>query len=145
MNPQQKAVGHRTKCIEAIIYAKLSHLDRHSIIWIDHQLPRLRQRTLFNIQKNWKQYRQKTWAQLGFSANTFSLNVLLSLTDTYSQSIVNTNNFFSYFYQRKQIYRKLRRIYQDLNVHVQLFISHSFIVRPWRPIPWNKLIDTVSV
>ena len=38
-----------------------------------------------------------------FSANTFSLNVLPSFTAIYSQSIVNTNNFFTYFYQRKPI------------------------------------------
>ena len=30
-----------------------------------------------------------------FSANTFSLNVLPSFTAIYSQSIVNTNNFFT--------------------------------------------------
>ena len=35
-----------------------------------------------------------------FSADTFSLNVLSTLIAIYSQSIVNTNNFFSYFYQR---------------------------------------------
>ena len=44
-------------------------------------------------------------AQL-FSANAFSLNVLSTLTATYSQSIANTNNFFTYIYQRKQISRK---------------------------------------
>ena len=31
-----------------------------------------------------------------FSANTFNLNVLPSFTAIYSQSIVNTNNFFTY-------------------------------------------------
>ena len=41
-------------------------------------------------------------AQL-FSANAFSLNVLSTFTAIYSQSNVNTNNFFTYFYQRKQI------------------------------------------
>ena len=46
-----------------------------------------------------------------FSANTFSINVLPSFTAIYSQSIVNTNNFFTYFYQRKQISRKLHWIY----------------------------------
>ena len=44
-----------------------------------------------------------------FSANTFSLNVSPSFT-AYSQSIVNTNNFFTYFHQRKQISRKLQYI-----------------------------------
>ena len=48
-----------------------------------------------------------------FSANTFSLNVLPSFTDIYSQSIVSTNNFFTYFYQRKQISRRWHRSYQD--------------------------------
>ena len=51
-------------------------------------------------------------AQL-FSTNTFSLNVLPSFTAIYSQTIVNTKNFFTYFYQRKQISRKLHRIYED--------------------------------
>ena len=46
-----------------------------------------------------------------FSANKFSLNVLTSFTAIYSQSIVNTNNFVSYFYQRRQISRKGHRIY----------------------------------
>ena len=36
-----------------------------------------------------------------FSANAFSLNVSSTFTAIYSQSIVNTNNFFTYFYQRK--------------------------------------------
>ena len=40
-------------------------------------------------------------AQL-FSANTFSLNVLPSFTAIYSQSIINTNNFFTYFYQENK-------------------------------------------
>ena len=48
------------------------------------------------------------WAQLfstnAFNAKTFSHNVLPSSTAIYSQSIVNTNNFFAYFYQRKQIF-----------------------------------------
>ena len=35
-------------------------------------------------------------AQL-FSTNAFSLNVLSTFTAIYSQSIVNTNNFFTYF------------------------------------------------
>ena len=46
-----------------------------------------------------------------FSANAFSLNVLSTFTATYSQSIVNTNNFFTYFYQRIQLSRKWHRIY----------------------------------
>ena len=41
-----------------------------------------------------------------FSANTFSLNVFSTFTAIYSQSIVNTNNFFTYFYQKKQIPQK---------------------------------------
>ena len=44
-------------------------------------------------------------AQL-FSTNAVSLDVLSTFTVIYSQSIVNTNNFFTYFYQRKQISRK---------------------------------------
>ena len=48
-----------------------------------------------------------------FSANTFSLNVLPYSTAIYSQSIVNTNNFFTYFYKIKQISRKLHQIYYD--------------------------------
>ena len=34
------------------------------------------------------------------------LNVLSTFTANYSQSIVSTNNFFTYFYQRKQISRE---------------------------------------
>ena len=37
------------------------------------------------------------------SANAFSLNVLITFTAIYSQSIVNTNNFFTYLNQRKPI------------------------------------------
>ena len=44
-------------------------------------------------------------AQL-FSTNAFSHDVLSTFTAIYSQSIVNTNNFFTYFYQRKQKSRK---------------------------------------
>ena len=55
-------------------------------------------------------YKRRIRAQLfstnAFSANTFSLNVLPCFTAIYSQSIVSTNNFFTYFYQRKQISRK---------------------------------------
>ena len=51
-------------------------------------------------------------AQL-FNTNAFSLNILSTFTAIHSQSIVNTNNFFTYFYQRKQISRKLRWIYID--------------------------------
>ena len=40
-----------------------------------------------------------------FSAKAVGLNVLSTFTAIYSQSIVNTNNFFAYFYQRKQISR----------------------------------------
>jgi len=50
-----------------------------------------------------------------FSGNTFSLNVLSTFTAIYSQSIANTNNFISYFYQRKQISLKWHRIYLDQN------------------------------
>ena len=46
-----------------------------------------------------------------FSANAVSLNVLSTFTAIYSQSIVNTNNFFTYFYQRKQISPEWHRIY----------------------------------
>ena len=46
-----------------------------------------------------------------FSANTFSLNVLPSFTAIYSQSNVDKNNFFTYFYRRKQLSRKLYWIY----------------------------------
>ena len=35
-----------------------------------------------------------------FSANTFSFNVLSTFTAIYSQSIVNMNNFFTYFHQQ---------------------------------------------
>ena len=49
-----------------------------------------------------------------FNANKFSLNVLSTFTAIYSHSIVNTNNFFAYFYQRKQISRKWHRITSDL-------------------------------
>ena len=38
-----------------------------------------------------------------FSANAFSINVLSTYTVIYSLSIVNKNNFFTYFYQRKHI------------------------------------------
>ena len=44
-------------------------------------------------------------AQL-FSTNAFSLNILTTFTAVYSQSIVNTNNFFKDFYQRKQLSRE---------------------------------------
>ena len=47
------------------------------------------------------------------SANTLSLNVLSTFTAIYSQSIVNTNNLFTYFYQSKQISLELHRIYLD--------------------------------
>ena len=43
---------------------------------------------------------QNQKAQL-FSTNAFGLNVLSTFTAIYSQSIVNTNNIFTYFYQRK--------------------------------------------
>ena len=46
-----------------------------------------------------------------FSANTFSLNILTYVTAIYSQSIVNTNNFLTYFYQRKPISGDWHRIY----------------------------------
>ena len=36
-----------------------------------------------------------------FSADVFSLNVLSSFTAIYTQSILNTNNFFTYFYKKK--------------------------------------------
>ena len=42
-----------------------------------------------------------------YSANNFSLNILSTFTAIYSQSIVNTNNIFTDFYQREQISRKL--------------------------------------
>ena len=48
-----------------------------------------------------------------FSANTFCLNILSTFTAIYLQSIVNTNNFSTGIYQRKQISRKWHRIYQD--------------------------------
>ena len=38
-----------------------------------------------------------------FSANAVSLNALSTFAAIYSQSIVNTNTIFTYFYQRKQI------------------------------------------
>ena len=38
-----------------------------------------------------------------FSANAFSLNVLSTFTAIYSQSIVNTNNFFTFFLSKKAI------------------------------------------
>ena len=41
-----------------------------------------------------------------FSANTFSLNVLSTFTPIHSQSIVNTDSFFTYFLSKKQIFRK---------------------------------------
>ena len=41
-----------------------------------------------------------------FSANTLSLNVLLTFTAIYLQSIGNTSNFITYFYQSKQISQK---------------------------------------
>ena len=41
-----------------------------------------------------------------FSANTICLNVLSTFTAIYSQSIVNTNNFFIYFYKKKNKYLK---------------------------------------
>ena len=48
-----------------------------------------------------------------FSTNKFCLNVLSTYTAIYSQFIVNTNNFFTCFYQRKQMPRVLHRIYSD--------------------------------
>ena len=44
-------------------------------------------------------------AQL-FSTNAFSVNVLTTFTAIYSQSIVNTNNFFTDSYQIEQIPQK---------------------------------------
>ena len=61
------------------------------------------------------EYLAQLFSTNAFSANTFSLDVLSTFTSIYSQSIVNTNNFFTYFYQRKQISRKLDRIYQHQN------------------------------
>ena len=73
-----------------------------------------------------------------FSANTFSLNVLRSFTATYSQSIVNTNNFYIYFYQRKQISRNWHRLYYDqtnsLGVIRQRFVANKSV--------WTKYIDS---
>ena len=46
-----------------------------------------------------------------FSANTVSLNILPFFTAIHSQSIVNTNNFFTCFYQRKHLSLKWHRIY----------------------------------
>ena len=63
----------------------------------------------FNCDTSQMGFEKKT-AQLfstnAFSTNTFSLNVLSSFTAIYSQSIMNTNNFFVYFYQRKQVSRE---------------------------------------
>jgi len=46
-----------------------------------------------------------------FSANKFCLNVLSTSTAIYSQSIVKTNNFYTDFFERKQISRKWHWIY----------------------------------
>ena len=59
------------------------------------------------------QIRRSYLAPTAFSANTFSPNVLQCFTAIHSLFIVNTNNFFTYFYQRKQISRKWHRIYSD--------------------------------
>ena len=41
------------------------------------------------------------------------VSTFCQLTAIYSQSIVNKNNFFTYFYQRKQISRILHQCYKD--------------------------------
>ena len=46
-----------------------------------------------------------------FSAKKICINALSIFTAIYSQSIVNTNNFFTYFYQRKPKSRKLHWVY----------------------------------
>ena len=77
------------------------------VLLIQHKLPELK--TIIQIHGE-PSVSGNVMAQLfrpnAFSANTFSLSVLLSLTAIYSQSIVNTNNFFTYFYKRNQISRK---------------------------------------
>ena len=48
-----------------------------------------------------------------YGINATSLNVWQSYTAIHSQSIVNMNNFSTYYYLRKQLSRKLHRIYYD--------------------------------
>ena len=74
--------------------------------------------SLLKINNNsWYSVWNAIWAQLfstnAFSANKFCHNVLSTFTSIYSQFIVTTNNFFSYFYQRKEIFWKRNRIYLD--------------------------------
>ena len=63
-------------------------------------------RLLNELGKTFCEIESQLFSTNAFSANTFSLNVLPSFTAIYSQSIVNTSNFITYFFQRKQISRK---------------------------------------
>ena len=68
---------------------------------------------VLKVMKSFNVCRAQLFSTNAFSVNKFSLNVLSTSTAIYSQSIVNTNIFFTYFCQRKQTSRKWRCNYYN--------------------------------